>query len=135
MLGCEFWARRVEGMEMTYTDLLTDAGTARIYPRSNEWGWTLNDSEGIERTFGDAIAAAEEEGIRQTLNNIASTIPKELVSHVAVCEFSSEDSTPTLHVDLWRGNDLCDLPEQVAGLNVVAEGFWDGGRSYSLKLN
>lgn len=120
---------------MKYTELYTDAGIARIYPRCNEWGWTLNGSEGIERTFGDAIEAAEEESVRQTLNEMAITIPKELVAYVAVGEFSSEDSTPTLHVDLWRGNDLCDLPEQVACLNVVSEGFWDGGRSYSLQLN
>lgn len=50
---------------MKTTELYTDAGIARIYPRCNEWGWTLNGSEGLERTFGDAIEAAEEESIRQ----------------------------------------------------------------------
>ena len=70
----------------------------------------------------------------EILRNLSNTISAELAAHVAVCEFSSEDSTPTLHIDLWRGNDLCDLPSSVASLMVVAEGGWDGGRRYSLQL-
>jgi hypothetical protein len=56
------------------------------------------------------------------------------VAHIALCEFSAEDSTPTLHIDLWRGLDLSDLPDVVADLEIVAEGHWDGGISYSLQL-
>ena len=68
------------------------------------------------------------------LNNLAALISTEMAAHVAVCEFSAEDSTPTLHIDLWRGYDISDLPEAVADLSVAAEGDWDGGRSYSLQL-
>ena len=70
----------------------------------------------------------------QSLHEIATLIPADLAAHVAVCEFSAEDNTPTLHIDLWRGHDLSDLPEAVASLEVACEGFWDGGRSYSLQI-
>lgn len=68
------------------------------------------------------------------LNDLAAMIPADLASHVAVCEYSAEDNTPTLHVDLWRGHDLSDLPEAVASLVVASDGHWDGGRSYSLQI-
>jgi hypothetical protein len=68
------------------------------------------------------------------LREIAALISDSLASHVAVCEFSAEDNTPTLHVDLWRGRDLSDLPEVAASLEVAAQGNWDGGRCYSLQL-
>ena len=68
------------------------------------------------------------------LNEMAALIPADLTAHVAVCEYSSEDNTPTLHIDLWRGHDLSDLPEAVASLAVACEGHWDGGRSYSLQI-
>lgn len=70
-----------------------------------------------------------------TLREFAALISDELAAHVAVCEFSAEDNTPTLHIDLWRGYDLSDLPAPVASLTVVSEGSWDGGRSYSLQLS
>ena len=70
----------------------------------------------------------------ETLRNLSTLISNEMAAHVAVCEFSSEDNTPTLHIDLWRGLDLCDLPEQVASLELASEGNWDGGLSYSLQL-
>ena len=70
----------------------------------------------------------------QTLRLISELIPSSMAAHVAVCEFSAEDSTPTLHVDLWRACDLSDLPQAVAKLAIAAEGNWDGGRSYSLQL-
>lgn len=71
---------------------------------------------------------------KETLRNLSTLISNDMAAHVAVCEYSAEDNTPTLHIDLWRGLDLCDLPEQVAALTVVCEGHWDGGRSYSLQL-
>ena len=55
------------------------------------------------------------------------------VNWVHIGKFSDQDDTPTLHIDLWRGYDLCDLPELV-GLEVVLEGHWECGRSYSLQL-
>jgi hypothetical protein len=70
----------------------------------------------------------------ETLREISTFIPESMAPHCAVCEYSAEDNTPTLHIDLWRGLDLCDLPQQVAALTVASEGFWDGGRSYSLQL-
>lgn len=72
--------------------------------------------------------------ITTSLNDLAALISADLAAHVAVCEYSSEDNTPTLHVDLWRGYDLSDLPEAVASLEVACEGHWDGGRSYSLQI-
>ena len=70
----------------------------------------------------------------EKLHDLASLVPCSLAAHVAVCEYSAEDSTPSLHIDLWRGHDLHELPEAVASLTVVSEGHWDGGRSYSLQL-
>ena len=70
-----------------------------------------------------------------TLRELSTLISDELAAHVAVCEFSAEDNTPTLHIDLWRGNDLSDLPASVGALTVVCEGGWDGGRSYSLQIS
>lgn len=70
----------------------------------------------------------------ETLIAIAISISTKIAPNTAVCEFNKEDNTPTLHVDLWRGFGLSDLPEKVAKLKVVAEGNWDGGRSYSLQL-
>jgi hypothetical protein len=70
----------------------------------------------------------------ETLREISTLIPESMAPHCAVCEYSAEDDTPTLHIDLWRGLDLSDLPEQVAALTVASEGHWDGGRSYSLQL-
>lgn len=69
----------------------------------------------------------------ETLTALAISISSEIVSHVVVCEFNSEDSTPTLHVNLWRGYSINDLPANVAELEIVAEGGWDGGLSYSLQ--
>jgi len=70
----------------------------------------------------------------ETLHEISTLIPQAMAPHCAVCAYSAEYDTPTLHIDLWRGLDLCDLPEQVAALTVACEGYWDGGRSYSLQL-
>jgi hypothetical protein len=68
------------------------------------------------------------------LRRIASRISWHKATHVAVCEFSAEDDTPTLHIDLWRGVDLHDLLQEVNALDIASEGFWDGGRCYSLQL-
>lgn len=70
----------------------------------------------------------------QFLNELAFLVPSSIAAHVAVCEYSAEDNTPTLHIDLWRGHDLGDLPEAVALLAVACDGHWDGGRSYSLQI-
>ena len=55
----------------------------------------------------------------------------QILENACLCEFSAEDSTPTLHITLWRGYDLGDLPD--TGLEIVAEGFSDIGRTYSLQ--
>jgi hypothetical protein len=70
----------------------------------------------------------------ETLRELSTLISNDMAAHVAVCEYSAEDNTPTLHIDLWRGHDLCDLPEAVAALVVASEGHWDGGRCYSLQI-
>jgi hypothetical protein len=56
------------------------------------------------------------------------------LAEACICEFSPDDNTPTLHVYLWRGYDLSDLPQSIAGLEVAAEGNWAGGKAYSLQI-
>jgi hypothetical protein len=68
------------------------------------------------------------------LQRIAVRISKRKTAHVAACEFSAEDDTPTLHIDLWRGFDLHHLPQEINALEITSEGFWDGGRCYSLQI-
>jgi hypothetical protein len=70
----------------------------------------------------------------KALLEVLHDIPADLTAHAVVCEFSAEDDTPSLHLDLWRGVDLCDLPKFKIELTIAAEGHWDGGRSYSLKI-
>ena len=72
--------------------------------------------------------------ITRKLNEIAVTIPDNLIARWAVCEYSADDNTPTLHIDLWRGHDLSELPRAVSELDVASDGFWDGGRCYSMQL-
>lgn len=48
--------------------------------------------------------------------------------------FSAEDDTPTLHLQLWRGVDLCDMPAAYSALQIIAEGHWEGGRTYGLQI-
>jgi hypothetical protein len=68
------------------------------------------------------------------LHRLVGRISKRKTAHVAAREYSAEDSTPTLHVDLWRGYDLHHLSQEINALVVASEGFWDGGRSYSLQI-
>jgi len=72
--------------------------------------------------------------LQSTIESILSFDPKsQIIENACICEFSAEDSTPTLHLYLWRGYDLSDLPDCLFTLNEVAEGHWDGGRCYSLQ--
>jgi hypothetical protein len=57
----------------------------------------------------------------------------QIIENAALCEFSAEDNTPTIHLTLWRGHNLSDIPD--TGLDVVAEGFSDFGPVYSLQTN
>jgi hypothetical protein len=68
------------------------------------------------------------------LDRIAAKICKRKAAYVHVSEHSWEDSTPTLHLDLWRGFDLHDLCSEVNALEIASEGGWGGGRRYSLQL-
>ena len=68
------------------------------------------------------------------LDRIAAKICKRQAAYVNVTDFSMEDGTPTLHIHLWREFDLHDLSQEVNALEIASEGFWDGGRSYSLQL-
>ena len=72
-----------------------------------------------------------------TLQNKLETLlafdpDSKIIAEAALCEFSSEDNTPTIHLSLWRGFDLCDIPCE--SLEVITEGFDDIGRTYSLQL-
>ena len=70
--------------------------------------------------------------LQSTLESLLSFDPEsKIIENAALCEFSAEDSTPTLHLTLWRGNDLYDLSD--TGLEVVTEGHSDIGRVYSLQ--
>ena len=61
---------------------------------------------------------------------LETIINNSAVAHAVICEFSAEDAMPTLHIDLWRGSELCDLPEAVARLELPLP---DKTPSFSLK--
>lgn len=116
-----------------------DMNTGNTYTGSTPVFWALDGkpakaAEMIADPFFDLSNADQMNATTECLRALTAIIPAKLAAHVAVCEFSSDDSTPTLHIDLWRGSDISDLPEAVAGLSVANEGFWDGGRSYSLQI-
>ena len=102
------------------------------------WSWSNAAGEGCgEPTFETAVTAAEKaitthklEAVRKTLQIHAC----DMAEHLIVCDFSEEDSTPSLHIDLWKGYDLGDLNESVNQLAIASEGHWAGGRSYSLQV-
>lgn len=68
------------------------------------------------------------------LNAIAAQLPDDLVPTCFVGEYSAEDDTPTLHIDIWRRWDLCDLSGDVHLLDIASEGHSDLGPCYSLQL-
>ena len=72
--------------------------------------------------------------LQSILESLLSFDPNsEIIESAVLCEFSAEDSTPTLHLTLWRGHDLYELPLP-SNLNEASEGFSDIGRVYSLQL-
>jgi len=70
----------------------------------------------------------------ETVRQILTIHACDMIDHLIVCDFSEEDSTLSLHIDLWKGYDLHDLHESVNQLAIVSEGHWAGGRSYSLQV-
>lgn len=105
----------------------------------NRWHWSNAAGEScVERSFEEAVFNAERvlrnHVLTKRLNELVELIPAELAPEACVGEFSAEDDTPTLHVNLWRGLDLYHLPEAVASLEIAAEGHWEGGRCYSLQV-
>lgn len=68
------------------------------------------------------------------LRKLASEIDSNLIDNAIVCEFTSYDDTPTLHVYLWRAFGLSDLPERIRNLKLAAEGIWDGGTVFSFQI-
>ena len=69
------------------------------------------------------------------LTKLNSLLSSGSVAYSAVVPYAWQEGnfTPTLRIELWRGHDLHDLPEQIASLTVVSDGFWDGGRCYCLQ--
>jgi hypothetical protein len=86
----------------------------------------------IASPMHDLTADGQTLATTECLVALADLVPSSFAAHVVV--YSAKDATPSLHIDLWRGHDLHDLPEAVAALAIVTEGYWDGGRSYSLQL-
>lgn len=118
-------------------------GISSIWQQGSTFAWSNRCGEGCGLSSFEAAATEAEEAllsasankvVETTLRLISAEFTDKFVAHAAVCEFNCDDNTPTLHIDLWRGLDISDLPERVAGLNVVAEGSWEGGRSYSLQI-
>lgn len=118
-------------------------GISSIWQQRSTFAWANRCGEGCGlSSFEAAVTEAEETLLsasankvtESTLRLISAELTEQLVAHAAVFEFNCDDNTPTLHIDLWAGLDISDLPERVAGLKVVAEGNWDGGRSYSLQI-
>lgn len=124
------------------TEIRHNGGMSNVWSTDGgvSWCWANAAGEGSwEPTFEAAMASAEsaltwKADATAKLRELAALVPAEMAAHVAVCEFSSDDATPALHIDLWRGFDLVDLPQAVAELAVAVEGNWDGGRSYSLHI-
>ena len=71
--------------------------------------------------------------VTKSLKQIAANISSGLAQSVHVGPFSAEDDTPTLHVELWRGLRLRDLPYEAASLEVASEGYGQYGCCYSLQ--
>jgi hypothetical protein len=76
--------------------------------------------------------------LQSTLQSILESLlefdpDSQIIENACICEFSAEDSTPTLHLYLWRGYDLHSLPNCLSTLKEAASGYWDGGRCYSLQ--
>lgn len=70
--------------------------------------------------------------LQKTLETLLEFDPNsKIIESAVLCEFSSDDLTPTIHLTLWRGHALSDIPD--TGLNIATEGFCDIGRVYSLK--
>lgn len=118
-------------------------GISSIWQQGSTFAWSNRCGEGCGLSSFEAAATEAEETLlsvsaykvaETTLRLISAELTEQLVAHAVVCEFNCDDNTPTLHIDLWNGVDITDLPERVASLNVVAEGSWDGGRSYSLQI-
>lgn len=57
----------------------------------------------------------------EKLTELAVLIPEDVATHVAVCEFSSEDETPTLHIEFEDGKCEGDLPDELNPLVMVRE--------------
>lgn len=51
------------------------------------------------------------------------------IENAAICEFSCEDSTPTLHVHVWRNHEF-HVP---ANLHIAAQGHSDVGPVFCLQ--
>lgn len=124
------------------TEIRHHSGISNVWSADGgaTYNWANAAGEGCgEPTFEAAATAAEaaltwKADANAALRELAALIPANLAAHVAACEYSADDDTPTLHVDLWRGHDLSDLPQAVASLVVACEGNWDGGRSYSFQF-
>ena len=72
--------------------------------------------------------------LQSILESLLSFDPNsDIIESACLCGFSSEDDTPTLHLTLWRGRDLYELPLP-SNLEEVSEGFSDIGRVYSIQL-
>ena len=71
--------------------------------------------------------------LQNELENLLSFDPdSKIIAEAGLCEFSSEDNTPTIHISLWKGFNLSDIPCE--SLEIITEGFDDIGRTYSLQL-
>jgi hypothetical protein len=72
--------------------------------------------------------------LQSILESLLSFDPNsDILESAVLCEFSAEDPTLALHLTLWRGRDLHELPIP-HNLETVSEGFSDVGRVYSLQL-
>lgn len=119
-------------------------GISNIWQDRSTWAWSNRAGESCgEPSFEAAVTAAESVLLEardkrmatEALRELSPLLTEDQAEHVVVCEFSAEDDTPTLHVYLWRGLDISDLPSQIASLRIASEGHWDGGRTYSLQLD
>jgi len=66
-------------------------------------------------------------------SHIETILTSPEVENAILCEFSTEDNTPTIHVQLWRGAEWSNIPG-IDGLEEVADGHTDLGPCASFQL-
>jgi len=116
-------------------------GNSLIWPiGEHSFRWSNSAGSGhYEGHFESCVLVAQKalmnKRANEKLSSLLELIPNEMLAHAAVCEFSSDDNTTTLHIDLETGYKFSDLPKEIQTLDVVLRGEWHGGKSFSFQFD